>query len=104
MTAPSPLTLAPSPLTAALSPLKASPILAALTANRQPHCLTGGQAPLGHGTDALKLVLAPPRGGASFLDCVLPEAPCFGKAFCRASRLRRADLWLLFATDGYFQG
>ena len=73
MSATSPLTLAPSPLTAALSPLKASPILAALTANRQRRCLTGGQAPLGHGTDALKLVLAPPRGGASLLVYALPD-------------------------------
>ena len=88
MSATSPLTLVPSPLTAAtsplmlvLSPLKASPILAALTANRQRRCLTGGQAPLGHGTDALKLVLAPPRGGASFLKCVIPEAHGPGKAF-----------------------
>ena len=67
---------------------RASPTRALLAANRQPQCLTGGQAPLGHGTDALKLVLAPPRGGASFLKCVLPEAHGAGKVFCRVSRLR----------------
>ena len=63
------------------------------------------QAPSGHGIDAFKINLAPPRGGASLLEDVCPENSYADTAVLRVSLLPQADLLALAHQTGFcFQG